>query len=383
VPGVVALVAQGRDPIYAGAFGVRSLERPQPMTLDSVFYIASMTKPVTTTAALQLVEQGKLALDQPAGEILAELKAPQVLDGFDAQGKPILRPARTQVTLRNLLTHTSGFTYDVWDRDMERYRREAGVPPTATGKNAALVTPLSFDPGARWEYGTGIDWAGKMVEKASGQRLDAYVREHIFEPLGMNDTSYRPGPAQRDRVVAMHARQADGSLKVIEFSTPEQPEFIPGGGGLYSTAPDYLRFARMILGHGSLDGARVLKPETVADMGRNQIGDVDVVLLKTTTPQRSLDAEFFPGLKKKWGLGFMINAEDAPTGRSAGSLAWAGIANTYFWIDPKRELAGVVMMQLLPFVDTEAMATFTAFESGIYKVAADLTATGSSTPPKR
>jgi CubicO group peptidase (beta-lactamase class C family) len=346
-----------------------------------VFYIASMTKAVTTTAAMQLVEQGRLALDQPAGEVLPELASPQVLEGFDADGRPRLRPARTPITLRRLLTHTAGFTYDVWDADMDRYRREAKVPPLASGRNAALLTPLSFDPGARWEYGTNLDWAGKMVERASGQRLDAYFREHVFAPLGMNDTDYRLGPSQRERRVGMHARQPDGSLQPIAFETPPDPEFFPGGGGLYSTGPDYLRFARMILNRGSLDSARVLKPETVAEMSRNQIGDIDVVMLRTTQPQRSLDAEFFPGMAKKWGLGFMINTAEAPTGRSAGSLAWAGIANTYYWIDPQQEVTGLIMMQLLPFVDTAAMATFAAFERSVYDTVAEARAVGSSAPP--
>jgi CubicO group peptidase (beta-lactamase class C family) len=225
---------------------------------------------------------------------------------------------------------------------------------------------LSFDPGARWEYGTNIDWAGKMVEKASGQRLDAYFREHIFAPLGMADTDYRVGPSQRERRVGMHARQADGSLQPIAFETAPEPEFFPGGGGLYSTGPDYLRFARMILGRGSLDGVRVLRPETVAEMSRNQIGDIDVVMLKTTQPQRSLDAEFFPGMVKKWGLGFMISTEAVPGGRSANSLAWAGLANTYFWIDPSRDVCGVILMQLLPFADAKCLEAFAGFERGVY-----------------
>ena len=381
VPGVVALATNATGSFYAGAFGNRNLAQPQDMTLDSVFWIASMTKAVTTTAAMQMVEQGKLQLDQPAGEIIADLRAPQVLEGFDASGAPQLRPATRPITLRQLLTHTAGYTYDIWNADTGRYEKYANLPGIITCKDDALKTPLAFDPGNRWEYGINIDWAGKMVEKVSGQRLESYFHEHIFGPLGMTDTSFKLSPSQRARLVAMHAREADGSLKRIDFEMPQDPEFFMGGGGLYSTGPDYLRFVRMFLNQGSLDGAQVLRPETVALMGQNQIGDINVVMLKTVAPESSLDAEFFPGMVKKWGLGFMINTQEAPTGRSAGSLAWAGLANTYFWIDPRKNVAGVILMQLLPFGDPRALQTFADFESGVYKIADASAAVGSSTPP--
>ena len=369
VPGVVALAANDKGTIYSGAFGVRSLAQPQAMTLDSVFWIASMTKAVTTVAAMQMVEQGKLKLDQPASEILPDLASAQVLEGFDAAGQPQLRPAKRPITLRLLLTHTAGYTYDVWNADTGRYEKQANLPGIITCKNDALKTPLAFDPGDRWEYGINIDFAGKMVEKVSGERLESYFREHIFGPLGMADTSFKISPSQRERLVVMHARGADGSLKPIEFEMPQEPEFFMGGGGLYSTGPDYLKFLRMFLGRGSLDGKTVLRPETVALMGQNQIGDINVVELKTVAPDSSTDAEFFPGMVKKWGLGFMINTEAAPTGRSAGSLAWAGLANTYFWIDPSKNIAGVILMQLLPFADPQALQTFAEFESQLYKIA--------------
>jgi len=369
VPGVVALAANDKGTIYSGAFGVRSLGQSQAMTLDSVFWIASMTKAVTTAAAMQMVEQGKLNLDQPASEILPDLASAQVLEGFDAAGTPKLRPAKRPITLRQLLTHTAGYTYDIWNENTGLYEKKANLPGIITCKDDALKTPLAFDPGDRWEYGINIDFAGKMVEKVSGERLESYFHDHIFSPLGMADTSFRLSPSQRERLVAMHARGDDGSLKPIEFEIPQEPEFFMGGGGLYSTGPDYLKFVRMFLNHGSLDGKTVLRPETVAMMGQNQIGNVNVVALKTVLPGSSLDAEFFPGMVKKWGLGFMINTETAPTGRSAGSLAWAGLANTYFWIDPTKNIAGVILMQLLPFADPQALQTFAEFESGLYKVA--------------
>ena len=369
VPGVVALAANDKGTIYSGAFGVRSLAHSQAMTVDSVFWIASMTKAVTTAAAMQMVEQGKLKLDQPASEILPDLASAQVLEGFDAAGTPKLRPAKRPITLRQLLTHTAGYTYDIWNENTGRYEKQANLPALITCKDDALKTPLAFEPGDRWEYGINIDFAGKMVEKVSGERLESYFHEHIFGPLGMADTSFKLSPSQRARLVAMHARGADGSLKPIEFEMPQEPEFFMGGGGLYSTGSDNLKFVRMFLNRGSLDGKTVLRPETVAMMGKNQIGDVNVVVLKSVLPDSSLDAEFFPGMVKKWGLGFMINTETAPTGRSAGSLAWAGLANTYFWIDPTKNIAGVILMQLLPFADPQALQTFADFESRLYKVA--------------
>ena len=336
-PGVVALAANDKGPIYSGAFGVRSIAQPQPMTVDSVFWIASMTKAVTTVAAMQMVEQGKLKLDAPASEILPDLASAQVLEGFDAAGQPKLRPAKRPITLRLLLTHTAGYTYDIWNANTGRYEKQANLPDLITCKNDALKTPLAFDPGERWEYGINIDFAGKMVEKVSGERLESYFAEHIFGPLGMADTSFKLSPSQRERLVAMHARNADGSFKTIDFEMPQEPEFFMGGGGLYSTGPDYLKFVRMFLGHGTLDGKTVLKPETVAMMGQNQIGDINVVMLKTVAPDSSADAEFFPGMVKKWGLGFMINTQTAPTGRSAGSLAWAGPRQHLFLDRPDQE----------------------------------------------
>ncbi len=367
VPGVVALAATDKGTLYEGAFGGRKVPDGPAMTLDTVFWIASMTKAVTSAAAMQLVEQGKLQLDQPIGDTLPELKAPQVLEGFDASGAPRLRPAQRPMTLRHLLTHTAGFSYDVWNADIGRYMKHAGVPGVITVKNDALRTPLVFDPGERWEYGINIDWVGKAVERVSDRSLEAYFREHIFAPLGMADTGFKISPAMRARLVTMHARQADGSFQPIAFEIPQEPEFFMGGGGLYSTGPDYLRFCQVFLHEGRFNGAQILKPETVAMMSQNQMGDIKVGLLKTVQPEGSNDAEFFPGMPKTWSTGFMINEEEAPTGRSAGSLAWAGFGNTYFWIDPKRRVAGVILTQLLPFADVEVLRLFGQFESEVYK----------------
>ncbi len=276
VPGVVAVAADAQGVVYEGAFGLRHLEDGPAMTLDTVFWIASMTKAVTSVAALQLVERGLLELDAPIGALLPGLAAPQVLEGFDAEGAPRLRPARRPITLRHLLTHTAGFGYDIWNAEINRYMAATGLPPTGTGRLAALAAPLLFDPGERWNYGINTDWVGRAVEAASGRSLDVYFRERIFGPLGMTETGHVLRPEQRTRRAAMHQRVADGGLAPVAFALPEAPEFFSGSGGLHSTAGDYLRFARMILGRGRLDGAELLRPETVDLMATNQIGPLTV-----------------------------------------------------------------------------------------------------------
>jgi methyl acetate hydrolase len=366
VPGVVALAATDDGVLYQGAFGKREIANEPDMTLDTVFWIASMTKAVTSVAAMQLVEQGRLQLDEPMGSLIPELQSPRVLEGFDAEGTPHLRAARRPITLRHLLTHTAGFTYDIWHADTGRYMAHAGIPGIIECRNVTLATPLAFDPGERWLYGINIDWVGKTVEKVSGQSLEDYFREHIFAPLGMTDTGFVIKPEQRSRLASMHVRNPDGSLEAIAFEIPQQPEFFMGGGGLYSTGPDYLRFLQTLLHDGRFDGAQVLRSETVAEMGKNHIGDLTVGLLETAIPTSSNDAEFFPGMVKKWGLGYMISTEDAHTGRSGGSLAWAGLGNTYFWIDPTKRLTGLILTQILPFADAKVLNLFEQFERAMY-----------------
>ncbi|RYJ03986.1 MAG: class A beta-lactamase-related serine hydrolase [Acetobacteraceae bacterium] len=366
VPGVVAMAATDRGVFYEGSFGTRNLSAGPAMTPDTVFRIASMTKAVTSVAAMQLVEQGKLTLDEPVPGIDQALAAPQVLDGFDAAGKPQLRPAKRPITLKHLLTHTAGFSYEQWDANTARYVQATGIPSTSTGRIASLRMPLAFDPGDRWEYGVNIDWVGLLIEHASGQKLDAYFQEHIFAPLGMKDSGFAITPAQRARQGSVHQRQADGTLQPQPFETPFTPEFWAGGGGLYSTAADYMTFLQIFLHGGSFNGARILRPETVALMGQNQIGGIEAGILKTTEPRRSTDVDFFPGASLKWGLGTMINMQPGPQGRSAGSLTWAGLFNTHYWIDPARRVAALIMTQVLPFGDARTMAVYGAYERAVY-----------------
>jgi methyl acetate hydrolase len=376
VPGVVALATNRDGILYQGAFGKRGLADNTPMTLDTVFWIHSMTKAVTGVAAMQCVERGKLALDQPAGEVVPQLAEPRVLEGFDAAGQPRLRPATRKITLRHLLTHTAGFVYDVWNANQKRYQETTGFPSFRSGKLAALGSPLAFEPGERWEYGINIDWAGRMVEAVSGQDLDSYFREHIFTPLGMHDTGFTPSDAQVARMAQGHARKPDGSLE--QFATPitRDREYFGGGGGMFSTGGDYLQFLRMLLNGGTLDGARVLRPETIALMAQNHIGELNVLALPSQDASLSNDVELYPGMAKKWGLSWLINTEQVPGGRSAGSLAWAGLRNSYFWLDPKQQIAGVLLTQVLPFADPTVLHLLDEFERAIYQTKTETTSHG-------
>ncbi len=366
IPGVVAMAATSKEVIYQGAFGKRDLSKDQAMTPDSVFWIASMTKAVTGAAAMQLVEQGKLSLEEPIGKVLPDLAAPQVLEGFDAKGDPKLRPAKRPITLRHLLTHTAGFAYDMWNGDMVKYLERTNTPGIITCKNDALKTPLMTDPGTRWEYGSNIDFAGKAIEAVTGQRLEDYLRDHLFTPLGMTDTGFKIGDAQRQRLVGMHARGEKGALAPIPFELEQDPEFHMGGGGLYGTASDYIKFTQMILNKGTGNGNQVLKPETVALMGENHIGELNMTRMASSVAFATNDVDLYPGMLKKWGLSFLINTAKTPEGRSPGSLAWAGLANTYYWIDPSRDISGVILMQVLPFADAKCLEAFAGFERGVY-----------------
>ena len=367
LPGVIAIAATDKGVLYQGAFGRRELGKDAAMTLDTVVWIASMTKAITATAAMQLVERGKLALDAPASQLVPGLAKAQVLEGFDAAGQPRLRAPKRPITLRQLLTHTAGFGYEIWRTEIAKYQTATNTPGITTCTNAALTTPLLFDPGEGWEYGINIDWAGKMVEATSGQKLDAYLQANVLGPLGMKDTSFKLSPSQRARLASVHQRDDKGALAPIPFALPEEPEFLMGGGGLNGTAPDYLAFMQMILRGGTFNGAQVLRSETVDQMAQNHIGALEVGSMKTAAPGLSNDVELFPGMSKKWGLSFLINTAQSPTGRSAGSLAWAGLANTYFWIDRRKQVCGVFLSQVLPFYDHAAIDLLTKFETEVYR----------------
>ncbi|MFL6799804.1 MAG: serine hydrolase domain-containing protein [Xanthobacteraceae bacterium] len=366
LPGIVALAASETDLVYEGVFGSRRLPDGPPMTRDTVFRIASMVKLITSVAAMQIVEQNKLSLDAPVPGLDPVLRSPRVLEGFDARGRALLRPPKRPILLRHLLTHTAGFTYRLWDAKAVQYLKSLDLLSPVEKKQAPR-TPLMFDPGDRWQYGTSLDWVGRIVEAVSGERLDVYFRRHILDPLGMSDTTFVLSPQQRRREASMHQREAKALLvaQPVERQDPERKSF-SGGGGIYSTAPDYLRLLRALLRGGSLDGARILRPETVALMGQNQIGDIEAGVLRTTAPAASNDVDFFPRINLRWGFGHMINMQPVPAGRAAGSLTWAGLFNTYYWIDPARHLAAVFMTQVLPFADRRSLRIHGQFERSLY-----------------
>ncbi len=368
VPGVVAMAATDKGVLYEGAFGLRALDGGATMTPDTVFRIASMTKAIATVAAMQLVEQGKLSLEGPVPNIDPTLGSPTVLEGFDAAGAPKVRPAKGPITLRHLLTHTAGFSYDIWDPDTGRYIKATGMPGRATGKVASLRQPLVFDPGARWLYGINIEWTGRLIETVGGLALEDHFREKIFGPLGMKDSGYVTSQEQRARQARVHARQPDGSLVVQPLEpVPAKAEFWSAGGPLYSTARDYMVFLQMLLNGGSFNGARILKPETVALMNKNHTGTIPCGVLKTAMPALSNDVNFFPGADIRWGLGYMMNLQPGPNGRSAGTFSWGGLYNTYYWLDPAKKVAGLIMTQILPFADPRAVSLYGRFENGVYE----------------
>tara|TARA_R110001583_G_scaffold182944_2_gene341213 strand:+ start:3356 stop:4570 length:1215 start_codon:yes stop_codon:yes gene_type:complete len=366
IPGAAVALTNASGTYYSGAFGTRDAETGAPIGPDTVMAIASMTKPITSVAVMQLVERGALDLDEPVSNVLPELASIQVLAGYDASGKAILRDPATPPTLRQLLTHTSGFTYPMWNADLGRYYQTYNVPSILVGTRDAFKVPLSFDPGTQWEYGIGIDWAGLVVEAVTGVRLGDYLKEHVTGPLGMTSTDFKVSENMARRLSKIYARDADGNLVAAPIGSPDAQAIDAGGSGLHSTLNDYLKFVRMILNKGSLDGQRILAPETIALMSQNNIGDLRVKELKTVMPPMTRDAEFYPGVPKTWGLGFMITEAQAPTGRTAGSLSWSGLFNTYFWIDPARDVAGVMMMQIMPFVDERALQTYYDFETAAY-----------------
>jgi methyl acetate hydrolase len=366
VPGVVAMATDRKRNIYEGALGKRRLDQDADMTTDSVFAIFSTTKAITGTAVLQLVEDGKLDLDAPAKNYAPDIGTLQVIEGFDDSGNPKLRPPKRDITTRMLMLHTAGFGYDFFNEHYNRLANEKGQPSVITASKKALMTPLLFDPGERWEYGSNIDWCGQIIEGITGKRLGDVCKERIFTPLGMNETSFTLTPAMRERLAGMHQRNADGSLTPLDFELPADPELHMGGHGLYATVGDYMRFIRMWLNDGNGENGRVLKAETVKMAVMNGLGDRKIKMLPGVIPSLSNDAEFFPGLSKSWAFTFMVNDDEAPTGRPAGALGWAGLANLFYWIDRQNGFGGFWATQILPFGDPASFGGYVDFETAFY-----------------
>ncbi len=366
VAGLVAVVANRDGIIYEHAAGGGG-PNGTSMATDAIFRIASMTKALTCLSAMQLVERGLLTLDDPLRDILPELAGTQVLAGFDAANVAQLRPRTREVTLRQLLTHTAGFSYEFLDANFDQYMKGAGIADGPDGPGF-LKVPLIADPGTAWNYGLNTDWAGRAVQVASGQRVDDYFRENITEPLKLVDTGFVLDDAQASRLVTSHRREEGGGLAPATMGpAPKSVEHPSAGGGLYATARDYATFIRAFLGEGSVDGTQILSPDSIREMGKGQIGDIEVTRMRSCNPGFSNDFDLLTGVPTTFGLGFLINRQPVAGGRSAGSMAWAGIFNTYYWIDPTQDIAGVFMSQALPFCDAPTLRAFEGFERATYR----------------
>ncbi|HEY3888765.1 MAG TPA: serine hydrolase domain-containing protein, partial [Caulobacteraceae bacterium] len=359
VPGLVAAARLPGGEAVEVAVGVRGVDNPAPMTTDTLFWMASCTKALTSAAALQLVEEGLIGLDDPVGRWLPQLAAPKVLKGFDAAEKPILEPATQRITLRRLLTHTSGFGYPFCSAPLARYQAAIGeASPRDEPADAVVV----FEPGQGWQYGIGIDWTDRLIEAVTGEPFDAYMRRRVLGPLGMDDSGFFLSDDQRGRLASMHARTPDGSLAPMPFGMPPTRYFGMGGGGLYSSPSQYLRFLDSMLGRGpQLLRSTHLEALCAAETEGDAVG-----VLESSQPQTSNTFDPFPGAPKAWTLGFVANMAPGPNGRAAGSLAWAGLSNCYYWIDRASGAAGVMCAQFLPFADPRALAAFGAFERAVY-----------------
>jgi len=351
VPGAVAVVATPEGVVWQGGTGYAS---------DTIFAIASMTKPVTSVAVMQLVEAGKVKLDEPASTYLPELAKVQVLENGT------LRAPKSPVTVRQLLTHTSGFAYEFMNKDLHDFVAKGGAPSMMAGGDGFLKAPLLYDPGTRWEYGISTDWLGRLVEKVSGKDLEAYFRLAIFEPLGMKDSFFNVPADKQARLATSWQRTEDGRLVAQPIRARPSGGFLSGGGGLHSTAADYIRFARAILAGGALDGRRILKAETIELMGRNHIGDLSLRPFPSLMPQLATDGAVLPGGLEKFGLGFALNTRAIEHGRGARTLTWAGIFNTFFWVDRERKVCAVLMSQMSPGLDEGPRRLLEDFDQAVY-----------------
>ncbi|MFI5509130.1 serine hydrolase domain-containing protein [Mycobacterium sp. NPDC051804] len=355
--GIAATIVSRDGVLYEGAAG-----DAKP---NSMFRNASMTKAVATTAALQLVEQDRLDLDATVASLVPEFGDLQVLDGFEG-GEPVLRPPKTDATVRQLMNHTSGCGYHFLNEKLFRYCTEHEFPHVLTGKKQSISAPLVHDPGTVWEYGVSTDWLGQVVEAVSGHALGDYCAENIYRPLGMTDSTFTMTAKQHERLLPTLSRQPDGSLKPTTIDLDVEQEWNAGGHGSYGTIADYGRFVRAWVNGGELDGTRILKEETVDLALRDHLNGAPLPQkLEPTDPELANPVELLP-VPQGWGLGFHVYSIDLPGMRSAGSGDWSGLFNTYFWIDRKAGIGAVIGTQLLPFFDGKMVETILGFEAAVY-----------------
>jgi methyl acetate hydrolase len=365
VPGVVALAGDRNGTSYEGASGRLSVGGEEPVRPNTMMALASMTKAITSVAALQLMEQGRLELQQPVADILPSFEQLQVLEGFDGE-VPRLRAPTGRATIRELLTHTSGLSYWFANPDVLRYHELTGIPDAITGLRRMFEMPLASDPGTRWEYGTSTDWLGQVIEAVSGQDLAGYCDQHIFAPLGMSDATFRPTEEQRTRLMAIHARTPEGDLMLSPIELPAEPEFWSGGGGAFATGADYLRFMRALLRGGELDGERILSTDTVELAFSDHLDGLKLPeVMRSAVPELTNDVPSMP-VAQGFGLGFHLVLEDIPGMRRSGTGDWAGLLNCYYWIDRTAGVAGAFLTQVLPFFDARIVDRALDFEAAIY-----------------
>jgi len=355
IPGVVALVTDGERELYLEAVGRASVTPERPMRADAIFRIASMTKPVTSVAAMMLYEAGRLSLDEPIKTYLPDYEQPPVVASFDrATASVRTRPAQRPITIRHLLTHTSGVGY-AFDDTVLAALQQAGM------KDAEF--PLLHDPGDKWTYGSSTQLLGRVVEKIERQPLDEVFRRRVFDPLGMTDTFYRIPDDKRDRLVTWHQRKND-TLVEMPTATSEAVA-VRGDGGLWSDARDYGAFLRMLINSGDSPHGRLLNARTVEMMTTNQIGRLTVREMAAPMPSIALTFPTGAG-RDAFGFGFQI-AANGTSPRSAGSYSWAGVFNTFFWVDPERRIGVVLLMQVLPFFDSACKHVVEGFEERVYR----------------
>jgi len=361
VPFVVAMAGNAAGITYSGAAGDAGQDRAAAE--DTVFRIFSMTKAIGSTAAMILIDQGKVSMDTPVAEILPQWNELQVLDGWNGD-EPILLAPKTTATLRHLSTHTSGLNYEFWSADIGKYLETTGNPSILSGLKAGLHSyPLLNDPGTKWGYGTGIDWLGQVVEAVDGRRIDAFCQEEIFTPLGMTDTVFEPDRLS-ERLADVKIRGEDGSFAPFELAPPPQPEFYGMGHALYSTAPDYMRFLRMVLNAGELEGHRIISEAGIAAMTADQMQGKRFETMISIAPPLTADVVLPEDTTHSFA--FVRTNSDQDGKRHAGTQSWAGVCNTHFWIDPKADLAAVIMTQSLPFVEPPLLKTYDAYERALY-----------------
>ena len=352
--GVAALVVDRNGPLFQHAAGEANAR--------TMFRNASMTKAIATTAALQLVEQGHLGLDATVDSILPEFGELQLLEGFDGD-RPCLRAPASKATVRQLMTHTAGLGYFFVSEKLLRWHTVTGEPPPLTGLKKSLRAPMVNEPGTAWEYGLNTDWLGLVVEKLSGQTLGNYLRQHVWGPLGMGDSTFTPSAEQRSRLLRVMQRQQDGTLVPSPHDLPPTSEWDAAGHGSYGTVQDYGRFMQAWLA----DGGAVLKPATVEMALRNHLGPIKLPeLMKSAMPELSNDVPSLP-VPQGWGLGFHLTLADLPGMRSAGTADWAGVFNCYYWIDRARGVGAAFMTQVLPFFDMPIIETLMGFEAAVYQ----------------